>query len=343
MGFFKKAYNGFAEFGNKMNKGVNKVIGKEVFGEIRPIEDPQVFADYSTFPQYEKDEPGTWSSEQGEEKVFNLSGATVKVSSEFDTCMRYRQKFAEAANYYTERFKYKYSVCVNSFDTLTHYFMDIYREGLHPMLYRAYSLLLPFGVFDIDNNSFNELHVSLFNRAIQSYQAMCGIEESINQKAQNIGDTVGGAVTMQGGGFGLKGAMKGVAKAEAFNFGMGLIGKYVSNQMKMTPQQKAAAFEAFKEDLFFEEVYSDYYNTFLTLIHALSQRGLIKDVKVISDDTAVTMINNLKNPMFPKERIPQSLATLISMYPFEESVFSLAEELLGKTSECESIKEYFLG
>ena len=148
---------------------------------------------------------------------------------------------------------------------------------------------------------------------------------------------------MQGGGFGFKGAMKGVAQAEAFNLGMGLLGKYVSNQMKMTPEQKAAAFGAFKADVFFEEVYSDYYNSFLTLIHVLSQKGLIKGVKVVTDDTATTMINNLKNPMFPKERIPQSLATMISTYPFEKACFSLAEELLGNSSECVALREYFLG
>ena len=43
---------------------------------------------------------------------------------------------------------------------------------------------------------------------------------------------------MQGGGFGLKGAMKGVAKAEAFNFGMGMIGKFVAQQSKMTKAEK---------------------------------------------------------------------------------------------------------
>ncbi len=66
-------------------------------------------------------------------------------------------------------------------------------------------------------------------------------------------------------------------------------------------------------------------------------------MKVVTDDTAATMINNLKNPMFPKERIPQSLATMISTYPFEKACFSLAEELLGNSSECVALREYYLG
>ena len=343
MGLFDNAFNKFAESGTKLNKGINKAIGKDVFGEIRPIEAPREFADYSTFPRYEKEEPGSWSSKQGEEKSFHLLGETITVSKELDACIKFRREFREAAGYYTERFKYKYSVCVSDFDTLTHYFKDMYLEGLQPMLYRAYSPLLSFGIFDIDNNTFNELHVSLFNRAVRSYETMCGIETSINKKAQNAGETVGGSIRLQGGGFGFKGAMKGVAQAEAFNLGMGLLGKCISNQMRMTPEQKAAAFNAFKKDIFFEEVYSDYYNSFLTLVYVLSQKGLIKGVKVITDDAAATTINNLNNPMFPQERVPQTLAALISTYPFEKKCFTLAEKLLGNTTECAAIKEYYSG
>ena len=89
MGLFDKAFNKFAESGNKLNKGINKVIGKDVFGEIRPIEAPREFAEYSSFPQYDKEEPGNWSSKQVEGKTFNLSGATITVSKELDTCIQY--------------------------------------------------------------------------------------------------------------------------------------------------------------------------------------------------------------------------------------------------------------
>ncbi len=342
MGLFDKAFNKFAEAGNKLNNELNKAMGKKVFGDIRPIEPPREYADYSSFPPYEKDEPENWSSMSGEEKVFMLSGETIHISKELDICMQYRKLFSEAASFYTERFKYKYSLCVNDFDTLTHYFNDMYLEGLNPMLYRAYSLFLPLGLIDIDVAAFIELHTSLFKRAITSWATMCGIEESINQKAQNTGETVGGAIRLRGGGFGLRGAAKGIAKAEAFNIGMNLIGKFVSHQMKMTPEQKAAAFGAFKKDLFFSEVYSDYFNTFLTLIEVLAQEKVINDVKIITDDKAATIIKNLKNPMFPKDLIPQSLAKLISTYPFEPKCYDLAEELLG-SSEVLIIKDYFLG
>lgn len=343
MGMFEKAFNKFAESGTKLNKGINNVIGKDVFGEIKPIEPPREFAEYSSFPQYEKEEPENWTQKEGQEKTFQFLGESISISKELDTCIQYRKEFQDTANYYTDRFKYKYFACVNDFDTLIHYFKDMYAEGLDPMMYRAHSLLLPFGVFDIDKNTFNDLHFSQFHRAAQSYEAMCGIENSINQKAQNTGNAVGGSIQMQGGGFGFKGAMKGVAQAEAFNIGMGLLGKYVSSQLKMSPEQKEKAYNAFKVDLFFEEVYADFFNTFLSLINVLLIRGIIKGVKVLPDNAFKTMIDNLKNPMFPKEKIPQAVASLISTYPFEKESYSVAETLCGNSSEFIAIKEYFIG
>lgn len=35
---FEKGFNKFAEFGNSLNRTANKVIGKDVFGEIKPME-----------------------------------------------------------------------------------------------------------------------------------------------------------------------------------------------------------------------------------------------------------------------------------------------------------------
>ena len=343
MGLFDKAFNKFAETGNKLNKGINHVVGKEVFGEINTIEAPRQFADYSTFPAYDKEEPAAFTPKEGQERVFPISGAAVTVSKALDTCMKYRMEFEESATYYLERFKYKYSLCVHDFDELNHYFPEMYMEGLLQMITRAHSLLLPFGVFDINAADFNEIHVATYKRAINSIETMMKLEENINQRAQTVGNATGNSIQMQGGGFGLQGAMKGVAKAEAFNIGMGLLGKYVANQMKMTPKQKEDAFNAFKTEVFFEEVYSDYFSTLYTLIGILSEKGLINGVKAVSDDSIKTMILNLNNPMFPKDKIPQSLAALISTYPFEKAGYEVAKKLCDNTDEITAIEGYFIG
>ena len=40
---FEKGFNKFADMGNALNKEANKLVGKEVFGEIKKIEEPKVF------------------------------------------------------------------------------------------------------------------------------------------------------------------------------------------------------------------------------------------------------------------------------------------------------------
>lgn len=338
---FDKVFNKLAGVANAMNKTANKVIGKDVFGEVRPIEKPRVFADYNSLPSYEAEEPPEWNQKNGSQRIFPFAGESIIVPEALDSCILYKQDFLETADYYAERFKYKYSVCVNDFDTLVHYFEEMYTEGLIPMLVRACSLLLPFGVFDAEIGEFTDLHLSLFHRAITSYENISGIEKQINKRAEEAGNSIGNAVRLRGGGFGVKGAAKGIAMAEGFNFGMGLLGKLAEHQMTMTPEQKSNAYNSFKVAIFFEEVQSDYKNTFRTFMEKLSDQGLLGSAKAVADETCIRLQNNLCNTMFPKERIPSTLANLISRYPFEKKNYLIAQQLLGETEELKTVREYF--
>lgn len=47
---FEKGFNKFADMGNALNKEANKLVGKEVFGEIKKIEEPKVFPPFESFP-----------------------------------------------------------------------------------------------------------------------------------------------------------------------------------------------------------------------------------------------------------------------------------------------------
>lgn len=249
--------------------------------------------------------------------------------------------FISTAEYYVAQFKFKYQNCVHDFDTLIHYFSDMYLEGLTEMATRAYSLLLPFGVFSANIEDFTSKHIDHYNKAITSYETMAGIEETRNQAANNFGNQVGNAVQMQGGGFGFKGAMKGMAKAEAFNVGMGLFGKYVANQTKMSQEEKAKVYAEFKQDIFFQEVYSDYCNTFLTLVQTLSDNGILNGVATVVSKEFDTILTNLQNPMFPQEKFAAALAQLISTNPFVSSCFELLKQKYGETEEANQIIQYF--
>lgn len=340
-GLFETGFNKFADMGNVLNKSANKLVGKEVFGEIKKFEAPKEFPPYDSFPAYSVPEPEQWKPLTGTAKEFTLDGNIINVSANLDTCMQYVELFKQAAKYYADRFEFRYHQCVTDYDTLLNYFEDMYFEGLSAMVNRAYSLLLPFGVFNVNIQEFKSYQINTYNRAAKSYVTMLSIKETKNQAANNLGNTVGNSIQMRGGGFGFKGAMKGVAQAEAFNMGMGLIGKYVANQTRMSDEEKAELFSKFRADIFFKEVYSDYVNTFFTTIQILSQNGVLDNISTRTGDEFNTMINNLKNPMFPQDKVSSALAGLISTYPFSSACYEAVKQRYGETDEVKQIIEYF--
>ena len=97
-----------------------------------------------------------------------MDGNIINVSQELDTCFQYKDLFKQSAQYYANRFEFRYHQCVKDYDTLLHYFEDMYMEGLAPMLERAYSLFLVFGVFNVDKQTF-------YNYQLDTLQSCCHI------------------------------------------------------------------------------------------------------------------------------------------------------------------------
>lgn len=338
---FKDGFNKFAEQDNKFRKGLNNAIGKDVFREVQKIEDPIDYPPLSSFPVDKSNDPVLNEPIVGEEKLFCISGADIRFSAELDACFQYRKVFKEFAEFYTQRFKDRYQLLAKDYDSFVHYFPDIYAEGHIPIIAAACSILLTFGIFNINDKSFYDLHISKFASAANSYVTVAGVEQERNLRAQASGEALGNAVQLRGGGFGLKGAMKGVAKAEAFNMGMGLFGKLAENTMRMTREEKAQVFSKFNTELFFKEVFSDYYHVYLTMVRVLEENHILENVKIEKDEEYQSIINNLNNPMFPKDKMATALSQLIVNYPFEKDGYELLNNKYGDEDDAQELIRYF--
>lgn len=338
---FEKGFNAFADMGNAMNKGVNKIIGKDVFGEIQKFEDPKVYPALESYPAYTIPEPEAWQRLDGKEKQFTLDGSVVRVAAELDTCMKYKSFFQQAAKYYTDRFTFRYHQCVKDYDTLLYYFQDMYMEGLNAMVNRACSIFLVFNVFNVNVQTFMSYQLDTYDRAIKSYSTMLGIQTKRNNEAGKIGETVGNSIQVQGGGFGIKGAAKGIAQAEVFNLGMNMLGKYFSHQLKLSAVEKTEIFSKFKEDVFFQEVYSDYVNTFYSLIQLLAENGILENISTRTGEEYNTLVGNIRNPLFPKDKIAPILSELISKFPFTVESYNVLKSIYGENEEVKAIMNYF--
>ncbi|MGN0530229.1 MAG: hypothetical protein ACI4IH_03960 [Eubacterium sp.] len=338
---FNKLFNKYADVANAMNKNINQMVGKDVLGEMKKIEEPKEFAPYNTFPDYQIPEPEQWTALNGEAREFEIEGSIISVSANLDACIQYHKDFLSTARYYANRFKFKYQNCVNDYDSLLHYFDDLFYEGLSPMVERAYGLLLPFGVFNVNIQSFTSRHGETYHSAISSYKIMAGIEEAKNQSAQSIGNQIGNSIQLQGGGFGVKGAAKGIAQAEAFNVGMNLLGKLVAHQNSMSQEDKQKVYAGFNQKIFFDEVYRDYADTYYTLINILSENGVLGNVTTLISDEYKTILENLKNPMFPKEQTIPAIVKLINTNPFVLDCYDLLKEKSNDKEAAEKITRYF--
>lgn len=67
----------------------------------------------------------------------------------------------------------------------------------------------------------------------------------------------------------------------------------------------------------------------------------IHEISTRTGDEFNTLINNLKNPMFPQDKVSSVLAELISTYPFSSPCYDVAKQKYGETDEVKQIIEYF--
>lgn len=170
---------------------------------------------------------------------------------------------------------------------------------------------------------------------------MAGIEQVKNQNAEVLGSQVGNSMQLQGGGFGIKGAAKGIATAELFNAGMGLLGKFVAHESKMTAEEKAEVYSRFDANILFKLVYLDFLYTFYTLIQILAENGILKGTTTLITQSTDNMLKNLENPMFPQENISKLLADIISNNPFIPQCYDIMKNKFGETEEVKAISDYF--
>lgn len=78
---FEKGFNKFADMGNALNKEANKLVGKEVFGEIKKIEEPKVFPPFESYPPCTVEEPEQWTALTGNSNRTYGNGTTESTTN----------------------------------------------------------------------------------------------------------------------------------------------------------------------------------------------------------------------------------------------------------------------
>lgn len=285
-----------------------------------------------------------WEQIKGKARTFSFYGEALVIPENLDIFNSYRKKFKGFAEKCVERAKSDYKTRVKDFVSFMEFFPKIYKDNLSPIVQKAVDILISEGDWTVTFDSFFDLHTSAFHLALDDYNAMV---ESVRLTVEKNQKAVAGAMSyvpnMIGGGFGFKGALKGMAVAETFNaVKKGVGNNAMKNASNINRAQQAELYGRIKIDILFNRIFVDYWNVYNSLVWTLKQKGhdiwwQTKDV----DQQAKNIFNNLSNPNFPQDKILPALISLILTNPYSPEYYEFAISRFGQSAEIDKIKEYF--
>lgn len=285
-----------------------------------------------------------WEPIKGNAQAFPLYGEILEIPQNMDIFNSYRLKFKELGQKYADRAKAQYNLKIRDFPSFVEFFPKIYTENLTPIVQRAVDILVSEGIWTVTFESLMDQQTDNFHHAIDDYNT---ILETANLTIQRNQEAVAGITSLVpnlvGGGFGLKGAVKGIAMAGVFNAVRdGIENSAIKNAANINPAQQAELFRRIEPDNLFCSMLVDYGGVFISLIRILIQNG--QDIWYQTtqvDQQSKNIFKNLSNPNFPQDKVLGALIGLLKLNPYNPEYYEFAESHFGKSEEVARIKAYF--
>jgi hypothetical protein len=275
--------------------------------------------------------------------IFIINDKKIEISKEMDIFNQYRLIFRRIAEQQTEEVEIQYNNSVHNIDDFLSRFPNIYKTNLEPIIETAVDILIGEEIWTVTKESLTEQHLTDFHLAIDDYRTMVEsfnltIEENQKRKAKAWGYVP----NMIGGGFGLIGAIKGMAKATAYNIIRDSIEDSSLKNADVTQPQREELYNRINKQLLFDRIYCDYWRVFLSMIYIMNQNN--KNIwwpEESKTRQAQNIFINLSNPNFPKDKRLDALIQIITTNPYNINYYIYLEEKFGKTDEIIKLEEYF--
>lgn len=280
---------------------------------------------------------------KGYAREFPLFGQTLRVPAEMDVFNTYRLMFRDWALDYTDQVEVAYRANIHDFDSFIEFFMRIYDSKLDPLIQKAIDLLISQGIWTVTYETFSKQHKEDFHSAIDDYNNMIdnfNLTLENNQKA--ISGMMGFVPNLVGGGFGITGALKGIAKATAFNLVRDGIEVSALKNADVKPAQRQALYQQIDLEVLLDHVFTDYWRVFLSLVWTLIQNGQnIWWPTQELDQQSESIFQNLHHPSFPQDKILYALLDVIERNPYHAEYYQFLAARFGSTQEVTAIENYF--
>ncbi|MBQ3546321.1 MAG: hypothetical protein IJA34_15260 [Lachnospiraceae bacterium] len=285
-----------------------------------------------------------WENISGTEKEFSLNGKRFSVSQEMDEFNSYRLKFQEFALICTENARREYDKKVQNLVTYVEFFPKIYYKYRDVLFKQVMDILISEGIWTVTKDLFENQHTENFHMALDEFSVTLKSMELTSQANQEkVAGVMGLVPNLVGGGFGLKGAAKGIATAQAFN----LVRDATENSLtkaasKINQAQQTELYERINTKHMFKLVFLDYWRVFLSLINVLNKNG--KQIWCMNDELcnqAKNVFSNLSNPSFPQDKVTDVFLDILKMNPYDIEFYKYMLEKYGDNEETKAIKNYF--
>ena len=300
----------------------------------------------STTPSNEEPESikEVWKATSGNQKEFPLCGYTLKVSSGLDVFNTYRLMFRKFADECANSARAEYNKKVRDLVTYLQFTPEIYGYYLAAVCDKAVQILISGGIWNITQSDVINAHKAKYHLVFDDISVTVeSVELTIEKNQRSVANTMSFVPNLIGGGFGLKGAVKGIARATAFNVARNSIeSSLIKGAANINAAQQTELYNRIKPDVLFEHFFLDYWRVFLTVVSILHRNK--KNVWLPIDSNiknADGVFDNLSNPNFPKEQLVAAFIKILQMKPYDKRYYKFMVAYFGDTEEVKAIRNYF--
>lgn len=284
-----------------------------------------------------------WKFVVGSAKEFPLLGKTLTVNEELDTFNSYRTMYMKCAAVFSQQLKKKYFQQIYDFDSFMKLYLPLYREQLDKLINKTNDILVSASIWTETSESIMQRHVENYHLALDDYTVMYdSLMATVRNNKERVASITSFVPNLVGGGFGIGGALKGIAAATAFNLVRDGAEAALIDNANIRTDQKIELYSRINLQLLFERAFLDMWRMFITLTDILEENGI--DIYTVTDENSAkadNIMKNVSNPNFPQEQFPDVMVTVIGMNPYKKELYEFLIEKGADENEVKAIREYF--
>ena len=287
-------------------------------------------------------------------KTFKLFDREFTVTDEMEQYNVVRVKFDKLA----ESAAADYREIYDSYPKLEKVLGDFdsqYGRFMRNTIKEAITMLIENKIYDIDENRYFSMmdeygYLLTADDAYSTiYEKYVEIEEGVESGQQYRSNRKASRGRVIGGGFGMSGAMKGMATAGALNMGAGALhsaGNLIGNAIDRSEanDKKAKLLKnANTRNSLVGGIYNDCLCVHVILVEILQNNGFaIKNITKSQINTAAALFNAVKNPAFPKGEIMEKMVTVLENEPYNLDYYAfLIRMYKDENKHVETLANYF--